>query len=232
MNWLLWKEFRQNQVVVYATLLFLLTPHLLAIYAACEQTYFWHASSREVMGYFSLSSIYSLLLSLLYIVMAVVEADARKLRERADRSAEFLGSLPISRKKVLVSKVLFSLAIVFVVWSIDASALMWLEGRSQIIAADDVAKTLGYTAITSLTFFCVAWGLSAFLSSPTVAVLGGLLTPLFLWTGIFFVGYMLGYGSRPDAVELAVYLYCTMCLALSPICFGVGTWYYLRRVEP
>jgi ABC-type transport system involved in multi-copper enzyme maturation permease subunit len=229
MNWLLWKEFRQNQVVVYATLLFLLTPHLLAIYAACEQTYFWHASSRDLMGYFSLSSIYSLLLSQLSIVTAGGNAIAG---ERADRSAEFLGSLPISRKKVLVSKVLFSLAIIFVIWSIDASALMWLEGRSQIIAANDVANTLCYTAITSLTFFCVAWGLSAFLSSPTVAVLGGLLTPLFLWTGIFFVGYMLGYGSRPDAVELAVYLYCTMCLALSPICFGVGTWYYLRRVEP
>ena len=37
MNWLLWKEYRQNRVVVWATLVVLVLPHLIALYAACTE---------------------------------------------------------------------------------------------------------------------------------------------------------------------------------------------------
>ena len=36
MNWLFWKDYRENRLVVFTALFLLLTPHLFALYAGCE----------------------------------------------------------------------------------------------------------------------------------------------------------------------------------------------------
>jgi hypothetical protein len=91
-----------------------------------------------------------------------------------------------------------------------------------------------------LTFFCVGWFLSAFVSSPAFDVCGGLITPFIVLSGIVLVDWALKIsrlsehgllGLRDCDVPLAWY-YCTICLVISVVCFGAGTWRYLRRVEP
>ncbi len=227
MNWLLWKDYRQNRLVVLAALFFLLTPHLIALFACCR----WHYDSpKHWIESFAISSIYGLIISQLAIVLVGGNAIAG---ERADRSAEFLVSLPISRSKILASKIIFSLAIIAVIWLTDASALAWLANLSHIRPdSNEIVEILGYTAITSAVMFSVAWCLSSFLASPTFAVCGGLLTPVLLWSSFSFVGYLFQIDGERQFWDFAAFLYCCVCLTLSPICFGVGTWHYLRRVEP
>ena len=160
--------------------------------------------------------------------------------ERADRSAEFLASLPITRKKILGSKLLLSLAIVGVIWTIDASALLGLARFSGQFGNDAhpvlaALTTLGCIAIVAMMFFGVSWLFSSFLSSPTFAVGGGLIVPLLLYAGI--ASAAISSTSTTTSIGqtgagAVVFSYFGLGLALAALCFGVGTWYYLRRVEP
>jgi ABC-type transport system involved in multi-copper enzyme maturation permease subunit len=235
MKWLLWKDYRENRLVVIAALVFLLTPHLGALIISCLQGSFWHYERPLWAENFTASSIFSLIISQLSIALIGGNAIAG---ERADRSAEFLASLPISRKRNLASKLLLSLAIIAVIWVTDASVIVYLKDRSHPMWAQEAMEMLGATAMVALAFFCFAWCLSSFLASPTFAVAGGLLAPLLLWLSVLFLAFL---GEVVDArawladeayLHFIVFSYFTICLTLAPICFGVGTWHYLRRVEP
>ena len=228
MNWLLWKDYRNNRLVVFAALFFLLAPHLVALYACCREVMRGNCGTRLWIGNFATSSIFSLIISQLLIALIAGNAIAG---ERADRSAEFLASLPITRKKILASKLLLSLAIVAVIWLTDASALMWLLSLLPK-ATEPFPEMLGLIAVTAAVFFSVGWCLSSFLASPTFAVAGALLTPLLLGGALLYGGLLFQCIEEPwygDFIEVS---YCAICLVLAPVCFGVGTWYYLRRVEP
>ena len=49
-------------------------------------------------------------------------------------------------------------------------------------------------AITGLTFFCVAWFFSSILTSPTISIVAGLITPLIIWSIILYIA--LSYPRR------------------------------------
>ena len=123
MNWLFWKDYRENRLVVFTALFLLLTPHLFALYAGCEVSVRGGADLRRLwVEVFSASSMFSLVISQLAVALIGGNAIAG---ERADRSAEFLASLPITRKKILGSKLLLSLAIVGVIWTIECVRSAW-----------------------------------------------------------------------------------------------------------
>jgi hypothetical protein len=90
---------------------------------------------------------------------------------------------------------------------------------------------LGIIAVTGLVFFGVSWLLSSVLESPTFAISGGLVTPLLVFTGIMTAAWLL---MIPPATlnSFMAPLYAGICFVLAPVCFAVGTAYYLRRVEP
>jgi len=227
MKWLLWKDYRNNRVVVFAALAFLLTPHLSALIVSCRQYFCWHNSDPRLwVDNFAVSSVFGLIVSQLAIAVIAGNAIAG---ERADRAAEFLASLPITRRRILASKLLLSLAIVAVIWGTDAPALLCLKGRGTWQV--EVGLTLGYTAATTSVLFSVAWCLSSFLASPTFAVAGGLLTPVVLWFSIICALLKLDVDNEHFEC-IAMFWYCAICLTLALVCFGVGTWHYLRRVEP
>ncbi len=230
MNWLLWKDYRENRLVVFTAAGLLLVPHLIALGAACVQYFRWHESPGLWVQDFMVSSMYSLIISQLAIALIGGNAIAG---ERADRSAEFLASLPITRGRVIASKLLLSLAIVGVIWIADLSALLCLSTVLPRFGVrfDGIFEAVGATAIVAVMFFGVAWLLSSFLRSPTFSVAGALLAPLLLWTGIVFVCYLFQISDEKYMRTIA-YSYFGLCLALAPVCFAVGTWYYLRRIEP
>ncbi len=174
------------------------------------------------------SSIYALIISQLAIALIGGNAIAG---ERADRSAEFLASLPIAKQQTVTSKLLLSLAIAAVTWIPNAIALLYLSALLNVEFPRDVLPLLlGGTAIVSMTFFGVAWMLSSFLRSPTFSVVGGLLAPGLLFTAVWFVCYLFDVPER--YVEPITCSYFGLCLVTAPVCFCVGTWYYLHRVEP
>src|SRR5208282_1173833 len=108
MKWLLWKDFRVNRVVFIAALVLLIIPHALVAILI------WRAVKQpDPAGLFGPSSFYSL--GLLQLVFALLGGNSIA-GERFDRSAEFLAYLPVSRGRILASKLLVSLAAVPLVW--------------------------------------------------------------------------------------------------------------------
>ncbi len=94
---------------------------------------------------------------------------------------------------------------------------------------------LATIATTGLTLFCVAWFFSSFVASPALAVCAGVIFPVLVASGIGIAnGLLLLAGLRAHPLDfLTIHVwYCGICLVLASVGFGVGTWHYLRRVEP
>jgi ABC-type transport system involved in multi-copper enzyme maturation permease subunit len=234
MNWLLWKDYRQNRVAFGSAAFFMLLPHLMILYVVCRETWLGVAQGHgQWADYFAGATLYGLAFSQLSI--AVIGGNAFS-GERADRSAEFLFSLPISRGKIVLSKLLVSLALILAIWLITSLILAGLLTVSEWQRSDphdlaDIWNVAACAAVVSTTFFCVAWGLSSFLTSATVAVLGGLITPLLVISGIALTSYLLNLDVNRSGDRFTA-LFEWVCLTISATCFGIGTWHYLRRVEP
>jgi len=228
MRWLLWKDYRQNRLIVYTALVLLLAPHLIALYATCRTKFLGFPAGFEWRDYFGISSVWSLLIS--QVAVAYIGGNAIA-GERVDRSSEFLFSLPIARGKLLASKILLSLAITAAIWLTNVLILhVAVMSRWSPTGPDYVLhEVLTVTGIAGLTFFCVAWCISSLIASPAYAACGGLLTPLFVAGGIWFVDYL--FELHIDDNTVGVW-WRGICLTLALPCFALGTWHYLRRVEP
>lgn len=246
MKWLLWKDYRHNRLIVFAGLALLLGPYLIGLGVICGgrwvktgmhdgQTVYWTPPWVDIIAR---SSIVSLGISQLTIALVGGNAISG---ERVDRSAEFLYSLPITRRRLLASKLVFALLVTAVIWLVNIAVLWCLVGllplpddRYEDFLAD-LARITPYIAITGLVFFCVAWFLSSFVTSPAFDVCGGLITPFLVITSIALIDSTLANsGLREHCLsEFAVELwYWAICLSLALVCFAAGTWHYLRRVEP
>jgi len=235
MKWLLWKDYRHNRLAVYTTLFLVFVPHLFALYLA------WYEPgnrpgfevSQRAM-YFVGSSMYSLVISQLAIALIGGNAIAG---ERIDRSAEFLTSLPLTRIKILASKLLLALAIAAVIWITNlvifgiARALVnpAFPGGSILPGAP---WTLFYTAIIGLLIFSFAWLFSSFLTSPTFSVGVGLAAPMILWSIFGYICYLFKLPEMPVSKIVFFSTIIIFHIVLSLVCFSTGTWIYLRRVEP
>ena len=93
----------------------------------------------------------------------------------------------------------------------------------------DEGEILPYLALSNLMIYGVSWGISAFQSSPTFAVAGGLVSPLLIWLGLNFGAFAL---ELPALGENAGAIYSMICPPLGIAGFSLGTWYFLTRVEP
>jgi ABC-type transport system involved in multi-copper enzyme maturation permease subunit len=225
MRWLLWKDYRHNRLIVFAGLFLLLVPYLIGVWAGLSVIHRHRAPEWATI--FAIASIYSLAISQLALAFVGGNAIAG---ERVDQSAEFLYSLPITRRRHLASKVLVALAIAAVPWLIDTPVFWSLARAGDLVKVRlDWVLTFALIAMTGLVFFCVGWLLSSFIASPTFAVCGGLVTPLILIGGAALADHLF----ELDISETGEILwYCTSWPILALVCFGVGTWHYLRRVEP
>ncbi len=237
MKWLFWKEYRQNRVVVITLLLMLVVPHLFGLYA---MGYEWHIAKLVGVSWqqfledckfmLSAASVYSLGISQLALALIGGNAIAG---ERADRSAEFQVCLPLPRKKILAAKLLLALAIAAAVWLINPLIIVWSTPASGSRVIPDLRSFMINSAITGLVFFCVAWFFSQFLRSPTFSVVAGLVAPVIIISLIGYGAYLIlgEHGHRRAELILQT---CYICgsLAVALPSFGIGTWLYLRRVEP
>jgi ABC-type transport system involved in multi-copper enzyme maturation permease subunit len=235
MKWLLWKDFRHNRTIVLVGSLALLLPYLLMI---CVMLW-WRKPPRPTPwpdAWFN-AAYFSLCVSQLTVALIGGNAFAG---ERVDRSAEFLASLPVTRKRILASKLLLVLLIVAVIWSVNSLILFSL--RSQIgslmeaVRVADVDRVFfrefTNTALTGLLFFGVAWFLSSFLTSPTFSICGSLFTPLVFLGAIYFIAELLSPETAASLRRMIEPAYLIFCFVAGLLGFAIGTWHYLRRVEP
>ena len=224
MKWLLWREYRLNRPILIAGTALLLAPQVIAAIILWRRPPI-PASSDFPYSIFGGAAIYSIILSQLTVLLLGGNAIAG---ERADRSAEYMAYLPVSRRRRLASKLSLVLSAVVGIWvyNLLILAVFWRPAWQC-----EVSEMLGCTAITGLAFFGVGWIISSLQSSPTYAVGGALITPLLVFLSLHTIGWQSGLRSR-DFDRFVALGYDAICLSLGVVCFAIGTWYYLRRIEP
>jgi len=229
MKWILWREYRLNRLILITGAVLLFLPYLFLFIALA-----WpQGTSPSVLDGFAGAVVYSLVLSHLTIVLLGGNAFAG---ERADRSAEFMAYLPLPRKRLLCSKLIIAFSTVaiilgtnlFVLWLISCiePGLWQIWNRPTV----EYIAVILWLSCTSLTFYGVSWLISSLQSSPTFAVGGGLIAPLLVIAGLGAAAWKIGILNTDDRFIPAGYT--IICLTLAIASFTIGTWHYLKRVEP
>jgi ABC-type transport system involved in multi-copper enzyme maturation permease subunit len=236
MKWLLWKDYRHNRLIVFTALTLLLAPYLIALVTMCVasciqsithdvELLHWLPRWYEAIA---VAAIYSLSIS--QLSMALIGGNAIS-GERVDRSSQFLYSLPITRRRLLISKLLLALIVAAVVWLASLAVFLLLLAVAPASKLPENAYTqaltsAAYIATTGLTFFCVAWCLSSFVAHPAFDVCGAVIIPLAVFSGFAIVSDVLTHSRMVGEC------YLIASFVLSAVCFAVGAWHYLRRIEP
>jgi ABC-type transport system involved in multi-copper enzyme maturation permease subunit len=229
MSWLLWKDFRQNRLIVVFGLLLLLTPHLFAVYAVYQKAPEPHGMTNYMQFVFGVSSCSGFLISALTIALIAGNAIAG---ERADRSAEFLASLPIARNRIIASKLLLIVAVVAAIWATDGglfAVLALVDPAEMGRLFPEWPRVFSMFAAAGIAIFGVAWLISSFTTSPMLSVWGGAVAPFAVALAMGLMTHLLGLDLSEDQ---AAHWFARIYVPLGIAGFIAGTWYYLRRVEP
>ena len=237
MSRLLWKEYRQNRAILVTMLTLLMAPYLfmlclLAFYTVSTQKGPEPWEWKKILFDATFAGPW-----LVQVGLGLIGGNAIA-GERADRSAEFQGALPIRRRRILAAKILLTLLVIAVIWLPNMS-MTWAAGgiRNAAWKGDyDYSVLIANIAITGLVFFCAAWLASSLIVNPAIAACAGLATPPLVLGGSYIVMSVRSYlatgifcvGSDSPITDW----YQLICLAICPVCFAVGVWLYLRRVEP
>jgi ABC-type transport system involved in multi-copper enzyme maturation permease subunit len=229
MNWLLWKDYRHNRLIVFTALFLLLIPHLIALGVTCWAKVYWPPGTLHWKFSLAIACLYSIGIS--GLGLALIGGNAVS-GERDDRSAEFLYALPIARRKLLASKLLLALMIAFGPWLTNAILLWYLTQTTSLPRDINVPGVLSFIAIAELACFGVSWFVSSLVGNTSFATLAGLLTPIVVvWSILLIAHAVLGLQGRVADAFVESW-WSVVCFSLAPLCFAVGASHYLRRVEP
>ena len=198
MKWLIWKEYRLNRLILIVGAVLLLLPYAHSPRCCSGGSGDVGAEPRPHGAWRCLlAAILAWLLSELTVALLGGNVIAG---ERADRSAEFLGYLPISRTKALASKLTLSLLTIAVIWVPNLAVLLWafvgLREVTQVRVNFDVAQMVFFAAVTGAVLFSVSWLLSSILESPTFSVSSGVITPALIFMTIMFSCWMFNFRWR------------------------------------
>jgi ABC-type transport system involved in multi-copper enzyme maturation permease subunit len=191
MKALLWKDYRINLPVLVFGVALLLAPPLAALLINLRAQWVSGSPQAEWSALLVHAVAFGLAMQLVTVAMLGGNAIAG---ERADRSAEFLAYLPASRWAIIMSKAVFALAVVALLWG-PALAITYLiapaigEVDPDLIGfRDDIVPVLVSTAAL---LFGAAWLGSAFLPTHTLATGFGIAMPLALLGCLWSTEYLL-----------------------------------------
>lgn len=227
MRSLLWKDYRMNRLllIIGATI-------IAATYGAgavAEVSAGWPDMPTRVAWSEMLTTYGTVALYLTAFVTALLGGNAIAC-ERSDRSAHFLAYLPPARWQILVSKFVVAAAAVAAMWAwvlgsvwVVAPLLSGGSGRGEFLGKVTVVAVGQLCALT----FGTGWLASAFVGSATFAVVAALASPVVMGFVLMVVFTLLGIPRYEMGNWSGV-----ICFWAGVGGFVVGSWAYLRRVEP
>ena len=231
---LVWREWRRSRTILFVALGIIVA--LLLLVFSQPQTPPEAAGGKisvvdrmAVVGYFATWIAVHVSVFLLPMIAANSLAG-----ERADRSAEFIAPLPVSRSVRLVAKVVQLAAVAIALWA-PVLLVASLLRSSQLVKADDYRfglGLLGMVATFTLLATALAWLLAAWVESPVIAALGAIAIPVavpwvmfslqvpFLAPASFF-SFWIDSEGIPQSLTLLV----------AAAFFAAGSALYVRRLE-
>ena len=154
--------------------------------------------------------------------------------ERADRSAEFIAPLPVSRAVRLMAKVVLLAAVAIALWAPMLVVASLLRG-SQLVKADDYLsglELLGRIATFAILTTALAWLLAGWIESPVIAAVMAIAIPVAVPWAMFslhapFLAPASFFGLWIDSEGIPQPLTFLVAAAF----FTAGSALYLRRLE-
>jgi len=229
---LVWREWRRSRTILFVALGIIVA--LLLLVFSQPQTpetaggKIRVVDSMAVVGFFA--SWIAVHVSVFLLPMIAANSLAG---ERADRSAEFIAPLPVSRAVRLMAKVVFLAAVAIALWA-PVLVVAPLLGNSRLVKADDYRsglELLGMIATFTLLATALAWLLAARIESPVIAAVMAIAIPVavpcamvclqapFL-APVSFFGLWIESEGIPQPLTFLV----------AALLFGVGSAIYLRRL--
>ena len=236
---LVWREWRRSRTILFVALGIIVA--LLLLVFSQPQTPPEAAGgeirvvgSMAVVGYFA--SWIAVHVSVFLLPMIAANSLAG---ERADRSAEFIAPLPVSRAVRLMAKVVLLAAVAIALWA-PMLVVASLLRSSQLVKADDYRLglgLLGMIATFTLLATALAWLLAAWVESPVIAAVGAIAIPIAIPMFLFYVPTI---ANRPPFRDPSVFysfwidsagMPQPLTFLVAAAFFAAGSTLYMRRLE-
>ena len=225
MKALLWKDLRAGRVMLASALAALVCVYVVGCLVNVYSQWRYGVPSMAWSHMMFTCAICSLLLEL---PAAAMLGGCSFAAERADRSAEFLAYMPVSRGKMAASKALLALGVLGAIWLLNLAVLWTVESH---VGPPDTAGSLGRTTwgLVSICgcMFGVAWLCSAMAGSPALAACAGICVPVLLVVVAVFISKTLVVSES----TLDRWFTC-LCGSVGLAGFLLGWRYYVHGVEP
>jgi ABC-type transport system involved in multi-copper enzyme maturation permease subunit len=230
---LVWREWRRSRTILFVALGIIVA--LLLLVFSQPQTpetaggKIRVVDSMAVVGFFA--SWIAVHVSVFLLPMIAANSLAG---ERADRSAEFIAPLPVSRAVRLMAKVVFLAAVAIALWA-PVLVVAPLLGNSRLVKADDYRsglELLGMIATFTLLATALAWLLAARIESPVIAAVMAIAIPVAVPCAMVclqapFLAPVSFFGLWIDSEGIPQPLTFLVAAAF----FAAGSAVYVRRLE-
>lgn len=230
MKSLLWKDYRINRLLLIFGFVVCCGPWVFSI--AGGDYLGWYRFNSEppwrAPAFWVSTCILSLGLSVFTLAMLGGNAIAA---ERADRSADFLAYLPVSRWSVIVSKSLIAFAAVAAIWGVNVVILFIVAPRfeysydpgEEMIAG--VRMMFAVCVAVSILVFGSGWFWSSVLTSH------GLATGMSFVVLAAVIGVLLAVEFVCSLERFLETWFVSVCVVMGIVGYVAGCAYYLYRLE-
>ena len=231
---LVWREWRRSRTILFVAL-GIIVALLLLVFSQPQTPPETAGGKISVVDRMAVVGSFATWIAVHVSVFLLPLIAANSLAgERADRSAEFIAPLPVSRSVRLMAKVVLLAAVAIALWA-PVLVVASLLRSSQLVKADDYRsglELLGMVATFTLLATALAWLLAAWVESPVIAAVGAIAIPVavpwvmfslqvpFLAPASFF-GLWIDSEGIPQSLTLLV----------AAAFFAAGSALYVRRLE-
>jgi ABC-type transport system involved in multi-copper enzyme maturation permease subunit len=224
MKALLWKDMRINGAVIAYALA--TSVGLFIALAVINQIVQWRTGCfyKEWPDLFVVAATLSLVLEL---ATAVLLGGCAFASERADRTAEFMAYMPVSRGRIVASKALLALAVFAFIGIWDIGTVFSLERWHNLEEGNSIWKPISVFAAISWCMFGSAWFASSISRSHGLSAAVGILVPIGCAGAMMSLTKLMGWSENWLDRGMPIIL-----AALGTAGFVAGVRYYLWRVEP
>lgn len=228
MKSLLWKDYRLNRLLLIFGLVVCVGPWIIAI-ARVNYLFWFSGDALSSLEFWISTCGLSLGLSLFTFAMLGGNAIAA---ERADRSAEFLAYIPVSRWSVIASKSCIAFAAGAAIWAINLFILFIIASSvGHIFSIPETAsrtrEMLGIFGAVSVLLFGSGWFWSSILAGHGLATGMSFFNLAVVSLGLIGIDYLCDGGGN-----MIENWFVPVCLVVGIGGYLTGCAYYLHRLEP